>query len=63
MAMGSKEANMPTSGITATSFPPSQSQSGDTFISILMWNAWEAGLIHGEKLGIGTREYELIDVK
>ena len=24
---------------------------------------WEAGLIHGEKLGIGTREYELIDVK
>lgn len=24
---------------------------------------WEAGLIHGEKLGIGTREYELIEVK
>ena len=22
---------------------------------------WEAGLIHAEKLGIGTREYELID--
>lgn len=24
---------------------------------------WEAGLIHGEKLGLGTREYELITVK
>lgn len=24
---------------------------------------WEAGLIHGEKLGIGTREYELVNVK
>lgn len=24
---------------------------------------WEAGLIHGEKLGIGTRDYELIEVK
>ena len=24
---------------------------------------WEAGLTHGEKLGIGTREYELIEVK
>ncbi len=24
---------------------------------------WEAGLIHGEKLGIGTREYELVEVK
>jgi len=21
---------------------------------------WEAGLIHGEKLGLGTREYELV---
>lgn len=24
---------------------------------------WKAGLIHGEKLGIGTRDYELIEVK
>ena len=24
---------------------------------------WEAGLVHGEKLGIGTRQYELITVK
>lgn len=24
---------------------------------------WEAGLIHGEKLGIGTRDYQLVEVK
>lgn len=24
---------------------------------------WEAGLIHGEKLGIGTRDYELVEIK
>ncbi|MCR5661071.1 MAG: DUF362 domain-containing protein [bacterium] len=24
---------------------------------------WEAGLIHGEKIGLGTREYELVTVK
>lgn len=24
---------------------------------------WEAGLRHAEKLGIGTRQYELIEVK
>lgn len=24
---------------------------------------WEAGLIHGEKLGIGTRDYQLVEIK
>ncbi len=36
---------------------------GDVFKMMHPDTDWEAGLIHGEKLGIGTRDYELIEVK
>lgn len=35
----------------------------DHFHSIYPNTSWEAGLDHGEKLGLGTRKYELIEVK
>ena len=35
----------------------------DVFRMIHPDTDWEAGLIHGEKLGIGTREYKLITVE
>lgn len=37
--------------------------SHDVFRLVHPDTDWEAGLIHGEKLGIGTREYELLTVK
>jgi uncharacterized Fe-S center protein len=37
-------------------------RGGDKFKSLNGVN-WEAQLIHGEKMGLGTRKYELIEVK
>lgn len=35
----------------------------DVFRMVHPNTEWEAGLIHGEKLNLGTREYELVEVK
>ena len=37
--------------------------TGDIFKMVHPNTRWQAGLEHGEKLGMGTREYELITVK
>mgnify|MGYP000882740042 CR=1 FL=1 len=41
----------------------SHTNPGDHFNAIFNDTNWQVGLEHAEKLGIGTREYELIDIK
>lgn len=41
----------------------SVSKTGDHFHDVNPNTDWEAGLIHAEKIGLGTREYEIIEVK
>lgn len=42
---------------------PDPEDGHDVFRAIHPDTNWEAGLIHGEKLGLGTRKYEIVRVK
>ena len=48
---------------SAADVPHDSGHRHDLFTIVHPDTDWEAGLIHAEKLGLGTREYELVTVK
>ncbi len=56
-------APLPDSQITDNFRKPGFKDLGDPFSNTTPGSAWREQLEHGEKIGLGTREYELLEMK